>query len=119
MSLFLESTDHCLVDDVELFDKSFNIEEFEDEEDRRSDVYQDLANRHYAWRITLGRVQCCSTELPAMLTERDLISHDDYENFAKYLGVDYEDFCELFVPESDVDDSELVGISNTQHVPVQ
>ena len=54
-----------------------------------------------------------------MLTERDLISHDDYENFAKYLGVDYEDFCELFVPESDVDDSELVGISNTQHVPVQ
>tara|TARA_E500000318_G_scaffold58490_1_gene54190 strand:- start:223 stop:414 length:192 start_codon:yes stop_codon:yes gene_type:complete len=47
-----------------------------------------------------------------MLTERDLISHDDYENFAKYLGVDYEDFCELFVAESDVDDSELVGISN-------
>lgn len=48
MSLFLESTDHCLVDDVELFDKSFDVEEFEDEEDRRSDAYQDLANRHYA-----------------------------------------------------------------------
>ena len=44
----LESTDHCLVDDVELFDKSFNVEEFEDDEDRRSDAYQDLANRHYA-----------------------------------------------------------------------
>ena len=48
MYLSLESTDHCLVDDVELFDKSFNVEEFEDDEDRRSDAYQDLANRHYA-----------------------------------------------------------------------
>lgn len=48
MPLSLESTDHCLVDDVELFDKSFNVEEFEDDEDRRSDAYQDLANRHYA-----------------------------------------------------------------------
>ena len=40
--------DHCLVDEVELFDKSFNVEEFEEDEDRRSDAYQDLANRHYA-----------------------------------------------------------------------
>tara|TARA_B100001939_G_C16454506_1_gene410345 strand:- start:185 stop:367 length:183 start_codon:yes stop_codon:yes gene_type:complete len=47
-----------------------------------------------------------------MLTERDLKSHDDYETFAKYLGVDYEDFCDLLIPESDVDDNELVGISN-------
>lgn len=48
MPLSLESADHCLIDDVELFDKSFNVEEFEDDEDRRSDAYQDLANRHYA-----------------------------------------------------------------------
>ena len=46
-----------------------------------------------------------------MLTERDLRSHDDYENFAKYLGIDYEDYYEmvvdLFVPEEDF---EYVGI---------
>jgi hypothetical protein len=46
-----------------------------------------------------------------MLTERDLKSHDDYENFAKYLGIDYEDYCELVldvVPEEE--DFEYVGI---------
>jgi len=51
-----------------------------------------------------------------MLTERDLKSHDDYEHFAKYLGIDYEDYCELvldIVPEDD--DFELVGISNAYH----
>lgn len=51
-----------------------------------------------------------------MLTERDLKSHDDYENFAKYLGIDYEDYCEMVldvVPEED--DLELVGISNAYH----
>jgi hypothetical protein len=51
-----------------------------------------------------------------MLTERDLKSHDDYENFAKYLGIDYEDYCELIlgsVPEET--EEELVGISNAYH----
>jgi len=46
-----------------------------------------------------------------MLTERDLRLHDDYENFAKYLGIDYEDYYEtvvdFFVPEEDF---EYVGI---------
>lgn len=27
--------------------------------------------------------------------EKEMILHDDYENFAKYLGVDYEDYMEL------------------------
>jgi len=51
-----------------------------------------------------------------MLTERDLKSHDDYESFAKYLGIDYEDYCEMVlgvVPEED--ELELVGISNAYH----
>jgi hypothetical protein len=47
-----------------------------------------------------------------MLTERDLKSHDDYENFAKYLGIDYEDYYELVVGVPD-EEEELVGISNT------
>lgn len=51
-----------------------------------------------------------------MLTERDLKSHDDYEDFAKYLGIDYEDFCNLTLNDSpDEDDLELVGISNAYH----
>jgi hypothetical protein len=48
-----------------------------------------------------------------MLTERDLKSHDDYENFAKYLGIDYEDYCEMVLGVVlDEDEFELVGISN-------
>lgn len=27
--------------------------------------------------------------------EKEMILHDDYENFANYLGVDYEDYVEL------------------------
>jgi hypothetical protein len=51
-----------------------------------------------------------------MLTERDFKSHDDYEHFAKYLGIDYEDYYEMvldIVPEEN--DLELVGISNAYH----
>jgi len=45
-----------------------------------------------------------------MLTERDLKSHDDYENFAKYLGIDYEDYCELVLNLRPEEDFEYVGI---------
>lgn len=46
-----------------------------------------------------------------MLTERDLKSHDDYEDFAKYLGIDYEDFCNLTLNNSsDEEEFEYVGI---------
>jgi hypothetical protein len=46
-----------------------------------------------------------------MLTERDLKSHDDYENFAKYLGIDYEDYCELVLDGvPDEEEFEYVGI---------
>lgn len=50
-----------------------------------------------------------------MLTERDLRSHDDYENFAKYLGIEYDEYLEmsLGIVPSEEDDLELVGISNT------
>ena len=50
-----------------------------------------------------------------MLTERDLRSHDDYENFAKYLGIDYDEYLEmtLGIVPSEEDDLELVGISNS------
>lgn len=51
-----------------------------------------------------------------MLTERDLKSHDDYENFAKYLGIDYEDYCELVLDVvPDENELELVGISNAYY----
>lgn len=45
-----------------------------------------------------------------MLTERDLKSHDDYEDFAKYLGIDYEDYYEMVVGVRD-EEEEYVGIT--------
>lgn len=36
----------------------------------------------------------------------DLMLHDDYEDFAKYLGVDYEDYVEL-LSEFEVPDYDL------------
>jgi hypothetical protein len=45
-----------------------------------------------------------------MLTERDLNSHDDYENFAKYLGIDYEDYYELVIGVRE-EEEEFVGIT--------
>ena len=29
------------------------------------------------------------------ITERELTSHEDYESFAKYLGIDYDDYCAM------------------------
>lgn len=51
-----------------------------------------------------------------MLTQRDLESHDDYEMFAKYLGIDYDTFYETMIGAA-IDgfyESEelMVGISN-------
>lgn len=38
----------------------------------------------------------------------DLILHDDYENFASYLGVDYEDYVNLqYGLQDDVDELEI------------
>ena len=45
-----------------------------------------------------------------MLTESDLKSHDDYENFAKYLGIDYDDFIEMSMDIPTYEDEEFVGI---------
>jgi hypothetical protein len=49
-----------------------------------------------------------------MITERDLKSHDDYESFAKYLGIEYEDYFELIGKDSDDElEKNLSNISNT------
>ncbi len=40
------------------------------------------------------------------MTVDDLKSHDDYESFASYLGVDYEDYIEL-VGEFEVGEDEV------------
>lgn len=29
------------------------------------------------------------------ITEDELRSHEDYESFAKYLGIDYDDYCAM------------------------
>lgn len=29
------------------------------------------------------------------MNDKEMILHDDYENFAKYLGIDYDDYMEL------------------------
>lgn len=47
-----------------------------------------------------------------MLTQRDLESHDDYEMFAKYLGIDYDTFYEMMIGAGDDSDELMVGISN-------
>jgi hypothetical protein len=30
-----------------------------------------------------------------VITEEELLSHDDYENFASHLGIDYEDYYNM------------------------
>jgi len=47
-----------------------------------------------------------------MLTQRDLESHDDYEMFAKYLGIDYDTFYEMMIGADDESEDLMVGISN-------
>lgn len=41
------------------------------------------------------------------MLDKEMILHDDYEQFAKYLGVDYEDYVELlndcYYDEDDVE----------------
>ncbi len=41
------------------------------------------------------------------MLEKEMVLHDDYEQFAKYLGVDYEDYVELlndyYYDENDVE----------------
>jgi hypothetical protein len=53
-----------------------------------------------------------SLHLSDMLTQRDLESHDDYENFAKYLGIDYDTFYEMMIGADDESEDLMVGISN-------
>ena len=57
-----------------------------------------------------------TTKVDAMLTDRELKSHDDHEDFAKYLGVDYDTYCEAVLgvseEELELEHESLVGISN-------
>ena len=48
-----------------------------------------------------------------MLTERDFKSHDDYENFARYLGIEYDTFYEMMIGADDTSEDLIVGISNS------
>ena len=48
-----------------------------------------------------------------MLTQRDLESHDDYEMFAKYLGIDYDTFYEMMIGADGDSEDLMVGISNS------
>lgn len=49
-----------------------------------------------------------------MLTERDLKSHEDYEKFARYLGIDYEDYCNLAL-QIEVNNADVVGTGHFSH----
>ena len=57
-------------------------------------------------------VEYHSLHLSDMLTQRDLESHDDYEMFAKYLGIDYDTFYEMMIGADDESEELMVGISN-------
>jgi hypothetical protein len=50
-----------------------------------------------------------------MLTQRDLNSHDDYESWAHYLGVDYDTFYEMMIGVDNTDEDVAVGISNASN----
>lgn len=39
-----------------------------------------------------------------------LILHDDYEAFAKYVGIEYEDFVNLQLGLEDVDDEDVIEL---------
>jgi len=50
-----------------------------------------------------------------MLTQRDLNSHDDYEIFARYLGIDYDTYYEMMIGADDTEEDATVGISNASN----
>jgi|TARA_B100001094_G_scaffold331495_1_gene400045 hypothetical protein len=50
-----------------------------------------------------------------MLTQRDLNSHDDYEIFARYLGIDYDTYYETMIGVDNTDEDAAVGISNASN----
>ena len=91
------------------------LEEYDDEIDMRCDRYEQLAQRHYAWQMSHSIIDCTSLLLTDMLTQRDLNSHDDYESWAHYLGVDYDTFYEMMIGVDNTDEDVAVGISNASN----
>ena len=89
----------------------FEVEEYDDEE-RSSDRYEQMAQRHHACQMFTHLVESKSLKFSAMLTERDLKSHDDHEMFAKYLGIDYDTYYEMMIGADDSSEDLMVGISN-------
>ncbi len=60
-------------------------------------------------------IDCTSLLLTDMLTQRDLNSHDDYEIFARYLGIDYDTYYETMIGVDNTDEDAAVGISNASN----
>lgn len=48
------------------------------------------------------------------ITKQELTSHEDYESFAKYLGIDYEDYCAMISGVFDEDDFFPPRLDNPQ-----
>ena len=93
-------------------EEHFEVEEHEEEE-RSSDRYEQMAQRHHAWHMHRHPVESKSLKFSIMLTERDLKSHDDHEMFAKYLGIDYDTYYEMMIGADDESEELMVGISNS------
>ena len=104
----LYETEDFILDKIE---EMFEVDEHEDEE-IRADRYEQMALRHYAWQMSKHTLNCKSLYLSDMLTQRDLESHDDYEMFAKYLGIDYDSYYEMMIGADDESEELMVGISN-------
>tara|TARA_B100001142_G_C13958010_1_gene509907 strand:- start:121 stop:294 length:174 start_codon:yes stop_codon:yes gene_type:complete len=46
------------------------------------------------------------------ITSEELVRHDDLELFAEYLGIDYEDFYEMTILETNFDYEYELGSDN-------
>ena len=104
----LHETEDFILDKIE---EMYEVDEHEDEE-VRADRYEQMAQRHHAWQMSKHPVEYHSLHLSDMLTQRDLESHDDYEMFAKYLGIDYDTYYEMMIGADDDSEDLMVGISN-------
>ena len=112
-------SDFILDDPRDLYLQSLDelLEEYYDDDDMemRGDRYELMAQRHHAWQILFSRLDYQHLQFSAMLTQRDFESHEDYESFAHYLGIDYDTYYEMMIGADDTEDSIMVGISNSSN----
>lgn len=65
-----------------------NSEDTREEEEYREDRMDQMISRYGYWGGPMAKQK---------LKEQELLKHEDFEHFAKYLGLDYEDYYEFIL----------------------